>query len=130
MNTELNQRLQKYIDEFNDDIKLTVQNLRDKSMMISSVRAKWIRYYFMEKTLCEKLKAAKTEYSKKLAKNVSSTNMFPTVIPEADSGLTRLNTEIRNSEMCIEFIDKAFNVLDNFNFQIKNTIDIIKLENT
>jgi len=84
----------------------------------------------MEKTLCEKLKAAKTEYSKKLAKNVSSANMFPTVIPEADGGLTRLNTEIRNSEMCIEFIDKAFNVLDNFNFQIKNTIDIIKLENT
>lgn len=130
MNIELNARLQQYIDEFDDDVKLTIQNLRDKSLLISSIRAKWIRYYLMEKALSDKLKITRTEHSKKLAKTISATNMFPTVVPEQNEGIVKLNTEIRNSDLCVEFIDKAFNVLDNFNFQIKNTIDIIKLENT
>lgn len=128
INIELSTRLQEYIKEFSEDVKLNLQNLKDKSLMISSIRAKWIRYYFVEKTLLDKLKNAKIDYSKQLAKSVSTTTAFPSVAPSQDAGLIKLLGEIRNSENCIEYIDKAFNVLDTFNFQIKNSIDILKLE--
>lgn len=129
MNNDLPTRLQAYIKEFDDDIRLNMQNLQEKSMLISSIRSKWIRYHFLEKSAVDKLRAAKQQYAKTLIKQPNMSSMFPTVgTVEHDDKLIKLNTEIKNSEYCIEFIDKAFNVLDNFNFQIKNAVDIIKLE--
>lgn len=130
LNVELSSRLQTYYDEFAEDVKLNTNNLKDKSLFISSIRAKWIRYYFIEKALTDKLKAAKMEYSKKLAGNISISEAFPTAIPQQDAGLIKLNEELLTSTRCIEFIDKGFNVLDTFNFQIKNAVDILKLENS
>lgn len=128
MNVALSSRLEQYNIEFTKDTDLTIQNLKEKSLLISSIRAKWIRYYFEEKTLNDKLKTARIDYSKQLAKNVSTVSAFPSIAPDQDSGLTKINNEIRNSDRCIEFIDKTFNVLDNFNFQVKNVVDILKLE--
>lgn len=130
-----NSRLKKYIDEFTADTTVTIQNIKDKSMLVSSIRAKWIRYYFIEKELNDKLKNTLVIYSKQLKANrLSSANtqsaFFPTInTAEQDEDLQKIKSEIRKSDNCIEYINKAFNVLENFNFQIKNVIDIIKLEN-
>ena len=68
---ELNSRLEKYIKEFDDDVQLTISNIKEKSLMVSSYQSKWIRYYFQEKNLCQKLKDAKLEYTKQHAGKLS-----------------------------------------------------------
>ena len=49
-------------------------------------------------------------------------------IQDQDQNLVKLNTEIKNSDLCVEFIEKSLAVLEKMNFQVKNVIDIIKLE--
>ena len=137
-NTPKNSRLAKYQEEFDEDVEVNIRNVKDKSMLISSIRAKWIRIYFKERDMLDKLKEAKTVYSRQLA-NQTSVNqraavafLTPPSVPfgsvELDPGLTKINTELKNSEYCLDFINKAFNVLESFNYQIKNVVDLIKLE--
>lgn len=132
MNIELAERLDKYIQEFDDDVKLTMNNVKDKSLLVTSMQSKWIRYYFLEKTLNQKLKDAKIDYSKKFAGKIEfrQPTIPGTASPssEIDQKLVKLNSEIRTSELCLDFIEKSMAVLDKINFQIKNVIDLVKLE--
>ena len=127
---ELNSRLEKYIKEFDEDVQLTISNIKEKSLMVSSYQSKWIRYYFQEKHLNQKLKDAKLEYTKQHANKLSfkPTQTVMPQIQEQDQNIVKLNNEIKNSELCIEFIEKSMAVLEKMNFQVKNVIDIIKLE--
>lgn len=130
MTIDLPERLNNYINEFDDDVKLNLTNVKDKSLMITSIQSKWIRYYFTEKTLNQKLKDAKVEYSKQFANKVDF-KQTPSIFnqkSDVDIKLTKLNNEIRTSEMCLDFIEKSMAVLDKFNFQVKNIIDLVKLE--
>ena len=68
---DLNSRLEKYIKEFDEDVQLTISNIKEKSLMVSSYQSKWIRYYFQEKHLNQKLKDAKLEYTKQHASKLS-----------------------------------------------------------
>jgi hypothetical protein len=130
MNIELADRLDKYITEFNDDVSLSLSNIKDKSLMVTSYQSKWIRYYFLEKTLNQKLKDAKVEYSKKYANKIDFNQQpIPGLKSTIDENLTKLNNELRTSELCLDFIEKSMAVLDKINFQIKNVIDLVKLEN-
>jgi len=127
---ELNSRLEKYIKEFDEDVQLTISNIKEKSLMVSSYQSKWIRYYFQEKHLNQKLKDAKLEYTKQHANKLSfkPTQTVMPQIQDQDQNIMKLNNEIKNSELCIEFIEKSMAVLEKMNFQVKNVIDIIKLE--
>ena len=130
MNIELAERLEKYIQEFDDDVKLTMTNVKDKSLLVTSYQSKWIRYYFLEKTIYQKLKDAKVEYSKQFVNKIEfkQTTLPLTTQSAIDKKLVKLNNEIRNSEACLDFIEKSMAVLDKMNFQIKNVIDLVKLE--
>lgn len=131
MTIDLPERLNNYINEFDDDVKINMTNVKDKSMMITSIQSKWIRYYFAEKTLNQKLKDAKVEYSKQHANKIDFKSQLPGMssqMSEADQKLVKLNNEIRTSEMCLDFMEKSMAVLDKINFQIKNVIDLVKLE--
>lgn len=131
MSIELPERLEKYMSEFDDDVKLNMTNVKDKSMLITSIQSKWIRYYFTEKTLNQKLKDAKVEYSKQFGNKVDYKSQLPGMSSqksEVDIKLAKLNNEIRISEMCLDFMEKSMAVLDKFNFQVKNIIDLVRLE--
>ena len=44
-----NDQLASYIAEFNEDVKLSLHSLREKSLMCSSIWAKWLQYLYKEK---------------------------------------------------------------------------------
>ena len=119
------------MSEFEDDVKLNMTNVKDKSLMVTSIQSKWIRYYFAEKTLNQKLKDAKVEYSKQFANKIDFRSQLPGMSNQpslTDQKLAKLNNELKTSEMCLDFMEKSMAVLDKINFQIKNVIDLVKLE--
>ena len=128
MITELPSRLEKYIKEFEEDVKLTMTNVKDKSLLVTSYQSKWIRYYFTEKTLNQKLKEAKIAYSKKFGNKIEFDGQLLLNTNKVNVNLEKLNTELKTSEMCLDFMEKSMAVLDKMNFQIKNVIDLVKLE--
>lgn len=60
-----NNVLSNYIKELNDDVKLTVSNLREKSLLCSSIWAKWLSYLFLEKENLQRIADAKQKQMKK-----------------------------------------------------------------
>ncbi len=128
MNVELPSRLEKYIKEFEDDVALTMSNVKEKSLMVTSYQSKWIRYYFAEKTLNQKLKDTKIAFSKKFGGKIEFNGQMLLETNKVNENLEKLNTELKTSEMCLDFMEKSMAVLDKMNFQIKNVIDLVKLE--
>lgn len=128
-----NDVLASYIKELNDDVKLSEYNLREKSLLCSSIWAKWISYLFLEKENMQRILDAK----QKILKNKTS-GMQESIlkmkseekVAENDENIKKLNALFKNTQDCIDFIERALNILSSFGFNIKNAIESLKLQMT
>lgn len=126
-----NQILSNYIKEFNQDVKLNISNLREKSLLCSSIWGKWISYLFLERDNLQRIADAK----QKIIKNKTS-KMHDSLLKmksedkacQNDKNFAKLNTLQKNTQDCIDYIERALNVLNSFGFNIKNAIEALKLE--
>ena len=128
-----NQVLSNYIKELNSDVKLTEFNLREKSLLCSSIWAKWISYLFLEKENLQRIIDAK---QKILKSKTASSKVQDSIlkmksedrIAENDENIKKLNLLFKNTQDCIDYIERALNILNSFGFNIKNSIDALKLQ--
>lgn len=128
-----NQDLNDYNRELNDDMKVTKMNIREKSLMVSSLRVKWLNYYFKEKENLQRIKKAKDKIIKSKIGNNSLSNSVlkmksEDVLSGNDEQVKKLNEMSERVKTNIEFLERAMNILNDFGFSIKNSIDILKLE--
>lgn len=125
--------LKNYIQELNDDIHLSISNLREKSLSVSAIRAKWLAYYFKEKENLERIKKAKAKIISqkttgiKLNDSVLRMKSEEKIVKE-DENVKKLNILSENTKANIDYIERCFNILDDFGFSIKNAIECMKLE--
>lgn len=130
-----NQVLSNYIKELEQDVKLSEFNLREKSLLCSSIWAKWISYLFLEKENLQRIVDAK---QKILKKKTSESKIQDSILrmkseeklAENDSNIQKLNALFKNTQDCIDYIERALNILNSFGFNIKNAIDALKLQMT
>lgn len=126
--------LNSYVNEFNDDININLTNIREKSMLVSSIRSKWLMYFFKEKENLDKIKTKKHEILEKRLTDVvpNQTESILKIRNEEklanDKNIKLLTKLENNTKACLDYIEYAMNILNDFNFQIKNSIDILKLE--
>lgn len=119
--------------ELAEDVKLNVSNLREKSLLCSSIWAKWISYLFLERDNMKRIADAKQKILKSKA---SQTKMHDSLLKlksedklaENDENLKKLNVLQANTQDCIDYIERSLNVLNSFGFNIKNAIETLKLE--
>ena len=128
-----NPDLNDYNRELNDDMKVTKMNIREKSLMVSSLRVKWLNYYFKEKENLQRIKKHKDKIIKsKLGNNNLSNSVLKMksedVLSGNDEQVKKLNEMSERVKTNIEFLERAMNILNDFGFSIKNSIDILKLE--
>lgn len=130
-----NETLSRYISELANDVKLTEFNLKEKSLLCSSIWAKWLSYLFLERENLSKVANLK---KKILAKKMKSTTANDSVLRlksedkmnETDETMKKLNVLSQQVQDNIDYIERALNILQNFGFNIKNTTDILKLQLT
>lgn len=125
--------LMNYINELNADVKLSEYNLREKSLLCSSIWAKWISYLFLEKENLQRIldakqkilqnKAAKSKTQDSILKMKSEEKLV-----ENDENIKKLNVLFKNTQDCIDYIERALNILNSFGFNIKNAIETLKLQ--
>lgn len=128
-----NKELTKYSKELEEDIKLNEYNLKEKSLMCSSLWAKWLSYLYMEKENIDKLTQLKQKIIKsKMSDNKNSDSVLrlksEEKIAENDEKIKKINLLIKQTNDSIDFIERALNILSNFGFNIKNCIEIFKLQ--
>lgn len=116
-------------------MKLNEFNLKQKSLMCSSIWGKWISYLFLEKDNLQRIANAKQKLIKKKldsSKNAMQDSILKMKaedkIIQNDDDINKLNVLQHNTQDCIDYIERALNVLSNFGFSIKNSIDALKLQ--
>lgn len=133
------------MNEAASDLKLQESNIKQKSLLRSSLGAKWCRYRFQEqkysKLLEKNLEDLKEEIKKKLYQKQKIS------ITQADSNTQRMinikaqqlvikTTEYKNikqklqqQEDILRLIEETQHLISQFGYDIKNAIQVLKLEN-
>lgn len=139
----LNEKLESYIKEFEQDMKFDERNIHEKTLERSSIAAKWCRFSYEEEKYkkkilesVEKLKEQIAEklYEKKKSEIVSQTikdNMIKIEVEKLvkkSSQYLKIQEELKNQEDIIRFIMDARQIISQLGFDLKNAIDILKLE--
>jgi len=125
--------LANYIKELNEDVKVTEFNLREKSLTCSSIWAKWLSYLHLEKENLQRIADAKKKIlAKKMSSNKNSDSILrmksEDKILENDETLKKLAMLSKQTQDCIDYIERALGILANFGFQIKNITEVFKLQ--
>ena len=127
-----NPDMNRYIVELRDDLTLTQTNLKEKSLMVSAIRTKWLNYYYLEKSNLKRIRTKKDEIMKsKLGSGVQK-SVLPLKnadrVSQEDETVRRLDAMAEIVKTNIDFLERAMNILNDFPFAIKNSVDILKLE--
>ena len=139
----LPQRLDDYMKEFEEDMKLTEVNIHDKTLERSGIAAKWARYSYEEerykKKILEKIDELKELLTQKLYEkkkddiiNQRSSDMKIKIEVESllkkSTQYLKIKEELENQDDIIRFLIEAKQIIGSFGFDIKNAIEILKLE--
>ena len=128
-----NKDLQKYINEFNKDVEVSIGNLREKSLMMSALRAKWLSYYMKEKENYQRIVTMKSEIIKSKADKSNSSVLklkSEEAIANSDERVKKLNILQNKTKENLDYLERAMNILNDMVWQIKNTVNILQLENS
>lgn len=118
-----------YSRELQEDLHLTLSNLREKSLTTSSMKAKWVGYMAKEKEALQKLVALRADYQRTLAAKAKGGNAFDKLknANQEDETLKKIDATRKNTELALEVIAQAIVSLSEFSYNIKNAIEVIKL---
>lgn len=140
----LPERLEKFMEEFEEDVKVTEVNIHDKTLLKPSIAAKWARYNYEEERykkkmldeldeLKQKLQEALFEKRKNSIMNQTATSALLNI--EVDKQLKKtskyleIKQQLDEQDELIRFITEARQIISQFGFDLKNSIDVLKLEN-
>lgn len=118
-----------YANELKEDLKLTLSNLREKSLTTSSMKAKWIGYMAKEKEALARLSSVRLEYQKTLMSKMKGANAFDKLRNSnaEDETLKKIDATRKQIDLSLEVIAQAITSLSEFGYNIKNSIEVIKL---
>ena len=121
-----------YSNELKEDLKLTMSNLREKALTTSSMKAKWVGYMAKEKDAMQRLLAIRSDYQKSLLAKNKSGSAFDKLknSTQEDETLKKIDATRKNIELSLEVISQAIASLTEFGYNIKNSIEVIKLNNS
>lgn len=137
-------KLERYMKEFQDDMLLNEGNIHEKTLSRSSIAAKWARYSYEEerykKEVLQKIDTLKESLMQKLYEKkkddlinqrVSEMKIKMDVekLMKNSSQYLKIKEELENQDDVIRFMIEAKQIISSFSFDIKNAIEILKLEN-
>lgn len=125
--------LQKYSEEFIKDTQLDELNLKERAMTAIVIKHKWVGRLMRHKKDFKKLEVAKRTAISKMSDKLSDgvVGMTAVAARKAASGsdlVTRITAEMEQQELVIEYLEKIETILKSMTYDIKNVIDIQKLE--
>lgn len=125
-----------YIKELEEDLKINDLDLKNYALKLPGIKHKWAGRCIRHKIELNDFKLEKDKRKKNLIKQINETSTVKLSAPAIekvieDSDETKLiNKKIKDLELIIELLEKAEKTLASASYDIKNLIEIIKLETT
>lgn len=131
-NSGVESLLQEYQKELLEDLKIDEINLKEKTMLIPTIKHKWVARQMTHKSQLKKLDALKKKAIAELTANMPIA-LSKTAIADASVNnpkIAAICEKIENLEIIIEYLEKVEKTISSLTFDCKNVIDLQKLETT
>jgi hypothetical protein len=128
--------LDEIIKELEEDLKINELNLKDYQLRLPAIKHKWAGRLIRLRMSVNALKKQKETVKNDVMAEINATSPVkltqPVISSTADrhSKIQELNTKIQETELIIELLEKSEKILGSTTFDIKNLIEIMKLEMT
>ena len=126
--------LKKYMEEIGQDLVLNDLNLKQQQQRLPARKHFWVGRLIEAKIKRNELIATKSKLKKDLVKKViedSPVRINQTsaeAATEKYESVTKLNKDIKEQDTIIEYLEKVEKILGNMHWEIKNVIDMNKME--
>jgi len=128
--------LEKYIIELEEDLKINELNLKDYQLRLPGIKHKWASRYIKHKLEVINLNKKCDSLKKKLFEKIqeaSPVKLSPATINSAieqHKEYTELANNLHEIKLIVELLEKTEKTLHSATFDIKNLVEIMKLETT
>lgn len=126
----------KYKAELEEELGLNDFNMKDVQMKLPAIKHKWVARLIQQKIELNKYKKMKIDaveaIVQKLRREAIASISDPMLARQAEKNETvqKINSKIDETEILIEYLEKVERVCSSTSYDIKNLIDIKKLEMT
>ena len=129
-------RLEDYITELENDLKFDELSLKDYQQRLPGIKHKWAGRCIRHKLELITLKKNKDKLKRAIVDKINEMSPVKLTAPVAErtaensNELTEADARIKEIELVIELLEKSERTLNSTSYDIKNLIDIMKLEIT
>lgn len=130
------QVLEQYSKEINDFCTINEFTVKEKQLQLPAFKHLFVGRLIRHKILANKLNAEKTKVKGELAQAAMKTAPvaldYSKVEKAMDSNqkIVDINTQIYYNTLIIEYLEKVEKVLSSITYDVKNIVEIMKLETT
>jgi hypothetical protein len=123
-----------YINELKLDAVINELNIKEKSLVLPGLKAKWVSRLINHKNTLNNLERSKKKLIKNLIPQVKENmpvRLSDNVIKESAEStveVQKINNEIDREKMLVDFLEKAEKTVSSYSFDISNIIKIMQLE--
>ena len=129
--------LEEFKKELQEDTKIDEINLYQKQLMLPAIKHKWVARLIEEKRSLNRLNKKKKEIRDKVL-SVLQNEGIPAGIPksnlekkiESSELMVKINEDIEDKEIIIEYLEKVETIFKSMTFDLKNIVEITKMETT
>ena len=127
-------RLLEYIDEMEQDVQVDELTVKEVQMKLPALKHKWVGRLMRHKAIVGGLYRKKEAMKKATGEKMKESTMYnmsdvalDKLIEKQDS-IVDINSEISEHKLIIEFLEKSEKIFSSFTFDIKNLVEVMKLE--
>lgn len=129
--------LENFKKELQQDTQIDEINLTQKQLMLPAIKHKWVARLIDQKrkfnALNKKKKIIRAAVVTSLEKEGMPPGLPKTALDkkiESSDAMQKINEEIEDTEIVIEYLEKVESIFRTMTYDIKNIIDINRLETT
>jgi len=126
--------LQKYIQELEQDVALNELNLKESALMLPAKKAKWVSRLMLEKKNLNDLYSNRAAQMRILIKKIQIESPVKLTAPslektaELTDTIKSIDSDISHQKNVIDFLERVEKTMHSIGFDIKNLIELIKME--
>lgn len=128
--------IEAYIKELGQDLQVTAFDIKEVQMKLPATKHKWSGRFIRHKQEMIRLQAKRETTRKSLIKQcidnaqVRVNEIAAERVVESSDTIKNIDEEIQNLKLILELLEKAEKTLSSMTYDIKNMVELMKLEAT
>lgn len=131
--------IEKYQEELEEDLLINELNLNEKAYLLPALKHKWVARLINSKAKLLKVEKTKKNLKSSVLAKLREENINTSIFildksidtnPDFKTKSLSLEEEIENIKLIISYLEKIENIFKTMTYDIKNIIDLTKLETT